>query len=168
MMTDFERFISTLPEWDGKDRVSELEELVKAETIIFDKNKNNPTMPDSFEEFLRMNEDYRNYSDKWVNRVVYGAVYGAANIIFCGQQGIGKSTLIRWLFPCDRVKIWQETKFDRGLMTNGTSIGESEFLPDLSASYSGSLICYVGKIDYSYTQIDIKQLYAQVLAEQKE
>ena len=32
----------------------------------------------------------------------------------------------------------------------------------------GSLVCYIRDIDYSYTDIDIKQLYAQVFEEAKE
>lgn len=35
MLTDFEFFIATLPDWDGKDRVTELERLVKMQLVVY-------------------------------------------------------------------------------------------------------------------------------------
>lgn len=59
-------------------------------------------------------------------------------------------------------------KTEARLTDNGVLIHETEFMPTLSVGYSGSLVCYIRDIDYSYTDIDIKQLYAQVFEEAKE
>ena len=156
-MTDFEFFIATLPEWDGKDRVTELEKLVKAETKILDENDENKGYR------------YRDYSDKWVRRVIREILRGVTDIFFIGEQGCGKSTLIRYLLPFEYVPYQGMTNAETILTANCISVHEGEWVPNqLPDDYSGSLICYIRDIDYSYTDIDIKQLYAQVFEEAKE
>lgn len=150
MLTDFEFFIATLPDWDGKDRVSELEKLVKIETKIF-----------------YADIGYcREYPCVWVRRIIRRTLHGVTNIFFVGEQGIGKSTLISYLFPFE-YEIYPDLKTEARLIANCVSVHEVEYVPNLSVWWSGSLICHIRDIDYSYTDIDIKQLYAQVLAEQK-
>lgn len=150
MLTDFEFFIATLPDWDGKDRVSELEKLVKIETKIF-----------------YVDKGYcRDYPYVWLRRIIIRTFQGVTDIFFVGKQGIGKSTLISYLFPFEH-EIYPDLKTEARLTANCVSVHEVEYMPNLPAKYSGSLICYIGDIDYSYMNIDIKQLYAQVLAEQK-
>lgn len=153
MLTEFEFFIAYLPDWDGKDRVTELEKLVKAETKILDENKG---------------YRYRDYSDKWVRRVIREIRQGVTDIFFIGEQGCGKSTLIRYLLPFECLPYPEITNAETILTANCVSVHEAEQVPNrLPDDYSGSLICYIRDIDYSYIDIDIKQLYAQVLAEQK-
>lgn len=150
-MTQFEEFITTLPEWDGKDRVSELEKLVKIETKIF-----------------YADIGYcREYPRVWVRRIIRRVLHGVTDIFFVGEQGIGKSTLISYLFPVE-YEIYPDSKTEARVIGKSVIVHEVEYVPNLSVWYSGSLICYIRDIDYSYTDIDIKQLYAQVLAEQKE
>lgn len=150
MLTDFEFFIATLPDWDGKDRVSELEKLVKIGTKIF-----------------YADIGYcREYPRVWVRRIIRRIVEGVTDIFFVGEQGIGKSTLISYLFPFEH-EIYPDLKTEARLIANCVSVHEVEYMPNLPTEYSGCLICYIGDIDYSYTNIDIKQLYAQVLAKQK-
>ncbi len=157
-MTEFKFFIACLPEWDGKDRVTELEKLVKAETKILDENDENKGYR------------YRDYSDKWVRRVIREILRGVTDIFFIGEQGIGKSTLIRYLLPFECLPYQSITNAETILSANCISVHEAERFPNqLPDDYSGSLICYLSEIDYSYTNIDIKQLYAQVFAlEEKE
>lgn len=151
-MTEFEFFIACLPEWDGKDRVTELEKLVKAETKIF---------------IGRKNECYcRDYSDKWVRRVLKEVLRGVTDIFFIGEQGIGKSTLISHLFPFESI-MCQNSFSEEKLIANCVSVHEVEELPNLPTEYAGTLFCNIGDIDYSYTDIDIKQLYAQVFEEER-
>ncbi len=150
MLTDFEFFIATLPDWDGKDRVSELEKLVEVKTGIY------------------MHKDYHFFVGRWVSLSIIKARDGDSGLIFLGKQGIGKSTLIRWLFP-----FRQEVALCEGgeiATANGTKIIEIETgAVSLSAlTVLGLPILSIDHIDYSYTSIDIKQLYAQVLAEAKE
>lgn len=153
-MTDFEFFIACLPEWDGKDRVTELEKLVKAETKILDENNGHR---------------YRDYSDKWVRRVIREILRGVTDIFFIGEQGCGKSTLIRYLLPFEYVPYQGMTNAETILTANCISVHEGEWVPNqLPDDYSGSLICHIRDIDYFYTNIDIKQLYAQVFEEAKE
>lgn len=149
MLTDFEFFIATLPEWDGKDRVSELGKLVKIETKIF------------YSDIGYCRE----YPRVWVRRIIRRILQGTTDIFFVGEQGIGKSTLISYLFPYKH-EMYPET--EARLIGNGVVIHETEFMPTLPVGYSGSLVCYIRDIDYSYTDIDIKQLYAQVFEEAKE
>lgn len=144
-------FIATLPEWDGKDRVSELEKLVKIETKIFYSDIGY----------------YREYPRVWVRRIIRRILQGTTNIFFIGEQGIGKSTLISYLFPFKH-EMYPAFKAEARLIGNGVVVYETEFMPTLSVGYSGSLVCYIRDIDYSYTDIDIKQLYAQVFEEAKE
>ena len=151
MLTDFEFFIATLPDWDGKDRVKELEELVQADTVVFDKSEGGY---------------YGNYSSKWVRRVISQVFRGGTDIIFSGKQGIGKSNLIRYLFPFE-FTVMPNSPTEERLIANHVGIHEVEKLSNVPTEYSGGLICFLGNIDLSYTQIDIEQLYAQVLAEQK-
>lgn len=153
-MTQFEKFTTTLPKWDGKDRVTELEKLVKAETKILDENNGHR---------------YRDYSDKWVRRVIREILRGVTDIFFIGEQGCGKSTLIRYLLPFEYVPYQGMTNAETILTANCISVHEGEWVPNqLPDDYSGSLICHIRDIDYSYTDIDIKQLYAQVFAEAKD
>ena len=151
-MTQFEEFITTLPEWDGKDRVRELEKLVKIETKIF------------YSDIGYCRE----YPRVWVRRIIRRILQGTTDIFFVGEQGIGKSTLISYLFPYE-YEMYPDLKTEARLTGNGVVIHETEFMPTLSVGYSRSLVCYIRDIDYSYTDIDIKQLYAQVFAlEEKE
>lgn len=151
-MTQFEEFITTLPEWDGKDRVRELEKLVKIETKIF------------YSDIGYCRE----YPRVWVRRIIRRILQGTTDIFFVGEQGIGKSTLISYLFPYE-YEMYPDLKTEARLTGNGVVIHEAEFMPTLSVGYSRSLVCYIRDIDYSYTDIDIKQLYAQVFAlEEKE
>lgn len=143
--------MATLPEWDGKDRVSELEKLVKIETKIFYSDIGY----------------YREYPRVWVRRIIRRILQGTTNIFFIGEQGIGKSTLISYLFPFKH-EMYPAFKAEARLIGNGVVVYETEFMPTLSVGYSGSLVCYIRDIDYSYTDIDIKQLYAQVFEEAKE
>lgn len=152
-MTQIEEFMATLPEWDGKDRVTELEKLVKAETKILDENNGHR---------------YRDYSDKWVRRVIREILRGVTDIFFIGEQGCGKSTLIRYLLPFEYVPYQGMTNAETILTANCISVHEGEWVPNqLPDDYSGSLICHIRDIDYSYTNIDIKQLYAQVFTLEK-
>ena len=149
MLTDLEFFIATLPDWDGKDRVSELEELVKAGlTIYIDRNV---------------------YISNWVEVSIIHTCVRGKDIIINGDQGIGKSTLTRFLFPFEKTEVPPQCKGDIGIATieNGASFIETEDVSMLPASKYGLPILNIESIDYSYTGIDIEQLYAQVLAEQK-
>ncbi len=153
-MTEFEFFIACLPEWDGKDRVTELEKLVKAETKILND---------------KIGYRYRDYSDKWVRRVIREILRGVTDIFFIGEQGLGKSTLIRYLLPFEYVPYQEITNVETILTVHCVSVHEAERVPNqLPDDYSGTLICHIKDIDYSYTDIDLKQLYAQVFAEAKE
>ena len=151
MLTDFEFFIATLPERDGKDRVSELEKLVKIETKIFYSDIGY----------------YREYPRVWVRRIIRRILQGTTDIFFVGEQGIGKSTLISYLSPYGH-EMYPDLKTEARLIGNCVIVHETEFMPTLSVGYSGSLVCYIRDIDYSYIDIDIKQLYAQVFAEAKD
>lgn len=149
MLTDFEFFIATLPDWDGKDRVSELEKLVKAGfAICIDRN------------YV--------YISNWVEESIIHTCVRGKDIIINGDQGIGKSTLTRFLFPFEKTEVPPQCKGDIGITTieNGASFIETEDVSMLPASKYGLSILNIESIDYSYTNIDIKQLYAQVLAEQ--
>lgn len=152
-MTEFEEFISTLPKWDDKDRVTELEKLVKAETKILNE---------------KHGYRYRDYSNEWVRRVIREILRGITDIFFIGEQGLGKSTLIRYLLPFECVPYQGITNVETILTANCLGVHEAERVPNqLPDDYSGTLICHIKDIDYSYTDIDLKQLYAQVLAEKK-
>ena len=151
MLTDFEFFIATLPDWDGKDRVSELEKLVKIETKIF------------YSDIGYCRE----YPRVWVRRIIRRILQGTTDIFFVGEQGIGKSTLISYLCPFKH-EMYPDLKTEARLTGKGVVVHETELMPNLSVWYSGCLICYIRDIDYSYIDIDIKQLYAQVFAEGKE
>lgn len=145
MLTDFEFFIATLPDWDGKDRVTELERLVKMQLVVY-AGGGVGTSP--------------------VKRLIIEVIRKNTNIMFCGKQGIGKSTFARWLYPFeqeDMKQIWKEVEIV-SLPNNSLIMETTEEKPPLLNKTS---YCYITAIDYSYTEIDIKQLYAQVLAEQK-
>lgn len=151
MLTEFEFFIATLPDWDGKDRESELEELVKAGlAICIDRN------------YV--------YISNWVEVSIIHTCVRGKDIIINGDQGIGKSTLTRFLFPFEKTEVPPQCKGDIGIATieNGASFIETEDVSMLPASKYGIPILNIESIDYSYTNIDIKQLYAQVLAKEKE
>lgn len=151
MLTDFEFFIATLPDWDGKDRVAELEKLVKAGlAICIDRN------------YV--------YISNWVEVSIIHTCVRNKDIIINGDQGIGKSTLTRFLFPFEKTEVPPQCKGDIGITTieNGASFIETEDVSMLPASKYGLPILNIESIDYSYTNIDIKQLYAQVFAEAKE
>ena len=154
MLTDFEFFIATLPDWDGKDRVTELQNLVNAAITVYDKGKEV-----RFTNRVRVLIE-ECFKDNY-NRV--------CNLMFCGKQGMGKSTFARWLFPFYK----QETRspyneYWTGMVANECLIMESEERPScVSSPYTEDILCELKVIDYSYTGIDIKQLYAQVLAERK-
>lgn len=151
MLTDFEFFIATLPEWDGKDRVTELEKLVKAGlAICIDRN------------YV--------YISNWVKGLIIHTCVRGKDIIINGDQGIGKSTLTRFLFPFEKTEVPPQCKGDIGITTieNGASFIETEDVSMLPTSKYGLSILNIKSIDYSYIQIDIKQLYAQVFAEAKE
>lgn len=150
-MTQFEEFITTLPEWDGKDRVTELEKLVKIETKIF-----------------YADIGYcREYPRVWVRRIIRRILQGTTDIFFVGEQGIGKSILISYLCPFKH-EMYPDLKTEARLIGKSVVVHETELMPNLSVWYSGCLVCYIRDIDYSYIDIDIKQLYAQVFAEAKE
>ena len=144
-MTQFEEFITTLPEWDSKDRVTELEKLVKAEIKIF---------------YTKIG--FTQYPYAWPRILIKKILQGVTDIFFVGEQGVGKSTLISYLFPFKH-EMYPAFKAEARLIGNGVVVYETEFMPTLSVGHSESLICYIGDIDYSYTEIDVKQLYAQVL-----
>ena len=151
MLTDFEFFIATLPEWDSKDRVAELEKLVKAGlAICIDRN------------YV--------YISNWVEVSIIHTCIRGKDIIINGDQGIGKSTLTRFLFPFEKTEVPPQCKGDIGITTieNGASIIETEDVSIIPASKYGFPILNIESIDYSYTNIDIKQLYAQVFAEEKD
>lgn len=150
MLTDFEFFIATLPDWDGKDRVSELQRFVKAGfAICIDRN------------YV--------YISNWVEGSIIHTCVRGKDIIINGDQGIGKSTLTRFLFPFEKTEVPPQCKGDIGITTieNGASFIETEDVSMLPASKYGLSILNIESIDYSYTNIDIKQLYAQVFTEQK-
>ena len=86
--------------------------------------------------------------------------------MFCGKQGIGKSTFARWLYPFEQeemIQIWKEVEIV-SLPNNSLILETTEEKP---LTFERTSYCHLCEIDYSYTSIDIKQLYAQVLAEQK-
>lgn len=157
-MTQFEEFISTVPKWDGTDRVTELKRLANVTITMYARNKarrDANSVRTLIEEVCRDNS----------HRFCYFTFYG--------KQGIGKSFFARWLFPFYE----EETPFPfherwTGMVTNGCLIMESEDrpsrVPSLFADNMLYILCEIEAIDFSYTNIDIKQLYAQVLAEEKE
>lgn len=147
MLTDFEFFIATLPDWDGKDRVAELEKLVKMQLVVY-AGGGVGTSP--------------------VRKLIIEVIRKNTNIMFCGKQGIGKSTFARWLYPFEQEEmkqIWKEVEIV-SLPNNSLILETTEEEP---LSFGRTSYCHIRDIDYSYTNIDIKQLYAQVLAlEEKE
>lgn len=146
MLTDFEFFIATLPDWDGKDRVTELERLVKMQLVVY-AGGGVGTSP--------------------VKRLIIEVIRKNTNIMFCGKQGIGKSTFARWLYPFEQeemIQIWKEVEIV-SLPNNSLILETTEEEP---LTFERTSYCHLCEIDYSYTNIDIKQLYAQVLAKQKE
>lgn len=88
-MTDFEFFIATLPDWDGEDRVTELEKLVKMQLVTY-AGGGVGTSP--------------------VKRLIIEVIRKNTNIMFCGKQGIGKSTFARWLYPFEQEEMMQRGK----------------------------------------------------------
>lgn len=145
-MTDFEFFIATLPDWDGKDRVTELEKLVKMQLVAY-AGGGVGTSP--------------------VKRLIIEVVRKNTNIMFCGKQGIGKSTFAKWLYPFEQkemIQRWKEVEIV-SLPNNSLILETTEKNPP---TFGRTSYCHLKAIDYSYTNIDIKQLYAQVLAEEKE
>lgn len=146
MLTDFEFFIATLPDWDGKDRVTELERLVKMQLVVY-AGGGVGTSP--------------------VKRLIIEVIRKNTNIMFCGKQGIGKSTFARWLYPFEQEEMIQRWKdVEIVSLPNNSLIMETTL--DEPLYFGRTSYCYLGEIDYTYTGIDIKQLYTQVLAEQKE
>lgn len=146
MLTDFEFFIATLPDWDCKDRVSELERLVKMQLVVYT-GGGVGTSP--------------------VRKLIIEVIRKNTNIMFCGKQGIGKSTFARWLYPFEQeemIQRWKEVEMV-SLPNNSLLMETTEEEP---LTFGRTSYCHLGEIDYSYTNIDIKQLYAQVLAEEKE
>lgn len=150
-MTEFEFFIACLPEWDGRDRVSELETRVKTKITFYEEKKHETGYIINFARLLKeCCSDNR-------NRIIF--------LTLAGKQGIGKSTFARWLFPFS----YSFTEKNRsGLGANDVVvIEEEEYSTDTYSPYINDIVCEIFAIDYSYTNIDIKQLYAQVLTEQK-
>lgn len=144
-MTDFTEFIYSLPQWDGKDRVSELQRLVSIKTGIY------------------IFKDYHFILGDWVTMSILKVCDGGEGLIFQGTQGIGKSTLIRWLFPF-RQEVSSREGVEIATTASGTKLIETEDVSILPVDTIGLPILYLEYIDYSYTSIDVKQLYAQVLA----
>ena len=145
MLTDFEFFIATLPDWDGKDRVSELEKLVKMQLVAY-AGGGVGTSP--------------------VKRLIIEVIRKNTNIMFCGKQGIGKSTFARWLYPFEQkemIQRWKDVEMV-SLPNNSLILETTEEKP---LTFGRTSYCHLKAIDYTYTSIDIKQLYAQILAEQK-
>ena len=145
-MTDFEFFIATLPDWDGKDRVTELERLVKMQLVVYT-GGGVGTSP--------------------VRKLIIEVIRKNTNIMFCGKQGIGKSTFARWLYPFEQEEmkqIWKEVEMV-SLPNNSLILETTEEKP---LTFERTSYCHLCEIDYSYTSIDIKQLYAQVFYGTKE
>lgn len=149
-MTQFKEFITTLPEWDGKDRIAELTRRIKINLSLYD-----------------MNDETVQRSTVMVN--LLKALFHRIDTVIVGKQGIGKSTFIRWIYPfIDGERLPQDREdVTLYIIANKVLILEcNEFIP---LKVSGKvLICEIIDIDYSYIDIDIKQLYAQVFAEAKE
>lgn len=144
-MTDFEFFIATLPDWDGEDRVTELEKLVKMQLVTY-AGGGVGTSP--------------------VKRLIIEVIRKNTNIMFCGKQGIGKSTFARWLYPFE-----QEEMMQRGKEVEMVSLPNNSLIFETTEkkppTFGRTSYCHLKAIDYSYTNIDIKQLYAQVFEEER-
>lgn len=142
----FIHFMRYLPKWDGKDRVEEFKKLVPMYLVVYSGG---------------------GCGTSCISKLIIEVCKKNTDIVFCGTQGVGKSTLIRWLYPFEQTEIpspYHRTEARR--TPNGSILIETTHEPKnvrKKTSY-----CYLEQIDLSYTQIDIKQLYAQVLAEEKE
>lgn len=149
-MTQFEEFITTLPEWDSKDRIAELTRRIKINLSLYDMDDETVQRSTVMVNFLK-------------------ALFHRIDTVIVGKQGIGKSTFIRWIYPfIDGERLPQDREdVTLYIIANKVLILEcNEFIP---LKVSGKvLICEIIDIDYSYIDIDIKQLYAQVFAEAKE
>lgn len=146
-MTQFEEFKQNLPEWDGNDRVAELMRFVIADT-----------------ELVTFKHKQLDCTTVWPRFLVkYCIDEGRANIVIQGEQGIGKSTFVRWLCPFIENKEPQMT-----FMQIGNSLlfeTQSEILPEIKPDNCGTdiFICHIKFLQFKYTQIDLEQLYAQIL-----
>lgn len=150
MMTQFEYFRRSLPEWDGKNRVAELESKIKA-TITFHKTC-------KALEHINIMRMLKECCGDNSNRVLF--------LTFSGKQGIGKSIFARWLFPFSYLFAKSALPYQdwTGMIANEVIIVEKEELPkNMFSPYINDIVCEITEIDYSYINIDIKQLYAQIV-----
>lgn len=142
----FTQFMNSLPKWDGKDRVLEFENFVSMSLIVYSGG---------------------GCGTSCISKLIIEACKKNTDIVFCGIQGIGKSTLLRWLYPFEQTEITSPYhRTEAKEIPNGSILIETTH--ELKNVRKKTSYCYFRQIDLSYTQIDIKQLYAQVLAEAKE
>lgn len=145
-MTKFEEFIQTLPEWDGKDRVAEFSKCVEMRLAVYSGG---------------------GAGTSCISKLIIEVCKKNTDIVFYGEQGIGKSTLIRWLYPFEQKEITSPFhRTEASQIANGSIIIETTHEP--KSIREKTSYCFIDRIDYSYTNIDIKQLYAQVYTEAKE
>lgn len=151
-MTQFKEFITALPEWDSIDRVAELTRRIKINLSLYDKD----------DETLQ-------HSTLIVN--LLKALFHRIDTVIVGKQGIGKSTFIRWIYPFIDEERPPQDREDGTLyiIANKVLILEcKELFPLRVEDCDKVLVCEIININYSYTNIDVKQLYAQVFAEEKD
>lgn len=149
-MTQFEEFITALPEWDGKNRVAELEARIKATITFSSENKEVEHI-----DIVRLIKECccRDNSDR------------ICTLTFYGVPGVNKRAFVRWLLPFSR--LYKKTQFHNnrtGLIANDISIFEIKKLPRyVPTRWTNDIYLEIIELDCSYTDIDIKQLYAQIL-----
>lgn len=142
----FIQFMNSLPEWDGKDRVVEFENFVSMSLIVYSGG---------------------GCGTSCISKLIIEVCKKNTDIVFCGIQGMGKSTLLRWLYPFEQTEITSPYhRTEAREIPNGSILIETTH--ELKNIRKKTSYCYFRQIDLAYTQIDIKQLYAQVLAEAKE
>lgn len=145
-MTQFETFMNSLPEWDGKDRIAEFSKCIEMRLVVYSGGGSGTSC---------------------ISKLIMEVCKKNTDILFCGKQGIGKSTLLRWLYPFEQKEITSPFhRTEAKQIANGSIIIET--MHETRSIRKKTSYCYIDKIDYSYTKIDIRQLYAQVLAEAKE
>lgn len=142
---EYKEFFKSLPKWDGKDRVSELQQLVKIRaTHLPPRGK-------------RSNEA------DWFNFVVRQVVVsGKADAVIAGNEA---DELIAWLCPFAEVLI--EEIVDNLLSVNEGSVlvAGNKTLHAIASTprYKWTIAMEIWKIDNNYKSLDVKQLYAQIL-----